>query len=99
MPDSGSDLLRLGGQRVFDVSCISGIEEIEELFYTHGGVSMGTIYDKEEYRAYWDDLQYDLESTDGQLEEYPTILGRVAGRFLDHDLFSTQGLLVQLPPD
>ncbi|WP_204014716.1 hypothetical protein [Sphaerimonospora thailandensis] len=99
MPDSDSDLLSLGGKSVFDVSCISGIEEIEELFYTHDGVSTGTIYDEEEYLVYWDDLQYDLKSTDGQLEEYLTILGRVAGRFLDHDLFSSQGLLVQLPPD
>ncbi|MFF4412006.1 hypothetical protein ACFYY8_05705 [Streptosporangium sp. NPDC001559] len=95
MPDS--DPLSLDGQRVFDVSCISGIEEIEELFYTRDGVSTGTVYDEEEYRVHWDDLLYDLDSTDGRLEEYLTIMGRVAGRFLDRDLFSSRGLLVQLP--
>ncbi|GAA1021775.1 hypothetical protein Aple_073040 [Acrocarpospora pleiomorpha] len=93
---SDSDPLSLGGQRVFDVSCISGIEEIEELFYTHDGVCTGTIYDEEEYRIHWSDLKYDLTSVEGQLEEYLCILGRVAGRFLDHDLFSSQGLLIEL---
>ncbi|OUC97712.1 hypothetical protein [Streptosporangium minutum] len=96
---SSSDALSLGGQRVFDVSYIRGIDEIEELFYTHDGICTGTIYDEEEYRIYWEDLAYDITSEEGQLEEYLCILGRVAGRFLDHDFFTSQGLLVQLPQD
>ncbi|GIH69698.1 hypothetical protein [Sphaerimonospora thailandensis] len=92
---SSSDQLSLGGQRVFDVSYVPGIE-IEELFYTHDGVCTGTIYNEEEYGTYWEDLAYDITSEEGQLEEYLCVMGRVAGRFLDHDLFSSQGLLVQL---
>ncbi|MEU4407995.1 hypothetical protein AB0F88_26055 [Streptosporangium sp. NPDC023963] len=92
-----SDPLSLGGQRAFDVSYIPGVEEIDELFYTHDGTCTGSIYYEEEYQAYWEGLPYDITTTEGQLEEYLCILGRVAGRFLDHELFSSQGLLIQLP--
>lgn len=94
---SSSDALSLGGRRVFDVSYVRGIDELEELFYTHDGVCTGTIYNEEEYRVYWEDLSYDITTEEGQLEEYLCVLGRVAGRFLDRDFFSSQGLLVQLP--
>ncbi|WP_156045641.1 hypothetical protein [Herbidospora cretacea] len=91
-----SDPLSSGGQRVFDVSCVSGVYEIEPLYYTHDGVCDGTVYDAEEYSGYWEDLKYDT-STDGQLAEYLAILGRIAGRFLDREFFSSRGLLVELP--
>ncbi|TKK78830.1 hypothetical protein FDA94_36995 [Herbidospora galbida] len=94
MPDS--DPLSLGGQRVFDVACITGLDEIDELFYTHDGVSTGTLYDEEEYRVHWADLTYDVSTTAGQLEEYLTVLGRVSGRFLDRDFFSSQGLMIDV---
>ncbi|WP_285585914.1 hypothetical protein [Herbidospora sp. NBRC 101105] len=90
---SSPEALSLGGQRVFDVSCIYGIGEIDELSYIHDGVWDGTIYDEEEYRVHWEDLTCDISSLEGQLEEYLCVLGRVSGRFLDRDLFSSQGLL------
>jgi hypothetical protein len=94
---SSPEALSLGGQRVFDVSCIYGIGEIDELSYIHNGVWDGTIYDEEKYRIYWEDLRYDINSLEGQLEEYLCVLGRVSGRFLDRDWFSSQGLLGIIP--
>ncbi|WP_062348769.1 hypothetical protein [Herbidospora yilanensis] len=92
-----SDPLSSGGRHVFDVSCVSGTYEIEELYYTHDGVCDGSVYEAEEYRGYWEDLKYDTASTDGQLAEYLAILGRIAGRFLDREFFSSRGLLIELP--
>lgn len=94
---SSPETLSLGGQRVFDVSCIRSSGEIDELSYIHNGVWTGTIYDEEEYHVHWEDLRYDITSLEGQLEEYLCVLGRVSGRFLDRDWFSSRGLLVSIP--
>jgi hypothetical protein len=93
-----AEKLSFGGQHVFEVSCIGGVEEVEELVYTYDGASTRDFFDKDEYRTHWADLPYDdMLLPAEELEQHLIIMGRITGRFLDRDWISSQGLLCTIP--
>ncbi|MFI0419963.1 hypothetical protein [Spongiactinospora sp. 9N601] len=93
-----SEALSIGRQRVFEISYISGVEELDELRYIHDGEITGDIFQADEYAAHWADLPYDgMMLPEEELEHYLIIMGRVTGRFLDRECFSSEGLLCMIP--
>ncbi|MEU7901124.1 hypothetical protein AB0B45_50910 [Nonomuraea sp. NPDC049152] len=94
---SSAEALSRHGRRVFEISYIGGIEEIEELTYVHDG-EYRSVFDEEEYRVHWADLPNDnMMSETETLDQYLIIIGRITGRFLGHDWVSSQGLLCVMP--
>ncbi|MBN6052691.1 hypothetical protein JYK22_12205, partial [Nonomuraea sp. RK-328] len=92
------EMLSLGDHRVFELTYLGEVGEIEPPFYAHDGEVNVDFFSMDEYRPYWDDLAYDpLMPPAEELEQYLLIMGRISGRFLDRDWVSSQGLLCRVP--
>ncbi|MEV6868196.1 hypothetical protein AB0M44_45345 [Streptosporangium subroseum] len=94
---SSAQELSRHGQRVFEISYVGGIEELDEPIYTHDG-EYRSIVDEAEYAAHWTDLSSDNTTTVPELmDQFLIVIGRITGRFLDQDWVSSEGLLCIMP--
>ncbi|GLX11687.1 hypothetical protein [Microbispora sp. NBRC 16548] len=93
---SSAEELSRHGQRVFELSYVGEIEELDEPIYTHDG-EYRSIFDEAEYEAYRTNLSNDNTMPVSDLEQLLIIIGRITGRFLDQDWVSSQGLLCVIP--
>ncbi|MEV4020449.1 hypothetical protein AB0J35_59220 [Nonomuraea angiospora] len=93
---SSAQELSRHGRRVFEISYVGGIEELDEPVYTHDG-EYKDIFD-DEFSAHWADLPYDNTTPVPELvEQLLIVIGRITGRFLDQNWTSSEGLLCVMP--
>ncbi|MEU9834481.1 hypothetical protein AB0D67_23380 [Streptosporangium sp. NPDC048047] len=94
---SSAQELSRHGRRVFEISYVGEIEELDEPIYTYDG-EYRSIFDETEYDAYWTDLPNDDTMPAPELlDQFLIIIGRITGRFLDQDWVSSEGLLCVIP--
>lgn len=92
------EALSLGHHRAIEITYPGEAVGIEPPIHAYAGEINTDFFGIDEYRVYWDDLPYDpLMPPAEDLEHQLVIMGRIAGRFLDHDWVSSQGLLCRLP--
>lgn len=93
-----AETLSRGGHRVFEIVFLRELGEIEPPFHAHDGAGNTDFFSDDEYSVHWEDLEsYSLMPPVEEFEQQLIIIGRIAGRFLDRDWFSSQGLLGQAP--
>ncbi|MGP4102504.1 hypothetical protein [Nonomuraea sp. KM90] len=94
---SSAQELSRHGRRVFEISYVGGIEELDEPVYTHDG-EYKDIFDESEFGAHWADLPYDNTTPVPELvEQLLIVIGRITGRFLDENWTTSEGLLCDMP--
>ncbi|MER6832311.1 hypothetical protein ABT352_40430 [Streptosporangium sp. NPDC000563] len=94
---SSAEELSRHGQRVFEISYVGGIEELDEPIYTYDG-EYRSIFDEAAHEAHWTDLPNDdTMSIPETLDQFMIIIGRITGGFLDQNWISSEGLLCVMP--
>jgi hypothetical protein len=90
--------LSLDGHRVFEVTYLASVGEVDPPFSAHDGELNVEFLAEEEYSACCADLRFnDQTPLPDVLEQYLVVLGRITGRFLDRDWVSSPGLLGGIP--
>ncbi|MEV6983689.1 hypothetical protein AB0M95_20880 [Sphaerisporangium sp. NPDC051017] len=107
-PWKAMEALSAGRRRVLDAFCIEDIGHLQELLYSYDGACIGNVcppylggtVEVAEYDAYATGLELaDGMGTAELFERFLCMAGRITGRFIDREWFSSTRTLYRIPEE